>query len=113
MNKLLFISLALFSLNTVAQQSTTCDVAQVNAVTAGPNFSTLVRVNNAACGNAGWVCIAPRNETRLEEIFSDRIFSLAVTARATQANVRIVHAENNSSVCPPQFPDILDFRLLL
>ena len=111
MKKILFISLALVSFSTAAQNSVTCPASKVTTITAGPTFSTLVRVEDSTCGNNGWVCIAPRNDTKLEEITSDRIFSLAVTAKATGENVRVVY--NNvvdSSVCPPDFPDILDFR---
>jgi len=111
MKKILFISLTLVSFNATAQNSITCPASKITTITAGPTFSTLVRVADATCGNGGWVCIAPRNETKLEEITSNRIFSLAVAAKATGENVRVVYNNvTKSSVCPPQFPDVLDFR---
>ena len=112
MKKILFITLALLSSNAFAQNSTTCAASKVTMITAGPTFSTLVRVEDATCGNSGWVCIAPRNDTKLEELTSNRIFSLALAAKATGENVRVIYNNvTGSSVCPAQFPDILDFRL--
>ena len=112
-NGILLIFLCLASTSVFAQ-SNSCRDVKVVEITVGPVFSTLIRLDDRSCGgNGGWVCVVPQNDSPLAATVSDRVYSLAVAAKATDANMLVGWNPNITNGCGDRgFPAVTDLRML-
>ena len=66
MKNIIFIIItAMISSNAMAVGTAgTCNAVQIDTVTGGPFFGSLIRTDDRSCGNNGWMCILPQSESR-------------------------------------------------
>ncbi len=107
MKKVLIIIAVIWSASTQAVNYREC-TSKISEVMAGPIYDSMIKFENQSCGNNGWVCVHPQSDT--EKTTSDRVFSIALAAKATKAEV-FVRWRIDANACNGSFPLVHDFRI--
>ena len=107
----LFVFLC-FASTSVFAQANSCSDVKVVEITTGAVFNTLIRFDDRTCGEVGWVCVVPHNDSPLAATVSDRVYSLAIAAKATNANMLVGWNSDITNGCGDRFPLVTDLRML-
>jgi len=87
-----------------------CKAVTIAEILAGPQYKSMIRVNDENCGSGGWVCI--NTEKAVTEEMSNKIFSLAMAAKATGTTIDVRWSEGSANHgCNGSFPMVYDFRV--
>ena len=104
--------LLLFSGNAFSIQ--TCGIVKILEITSGPYLGSMMRVDNTACGNQGWVCLDVDGE-RMSPRLANQVYSLALSTYTTggQVNVSVYDDGVYAGSCggaARAFPVLFDMR---
>jgi len=104
----IFIPLLCFSMPAYSDVYN-CGNVKIIQVLAGPRHGGMMYVDNASCGNQGWVCLDPNAET-LTQQESDRLYSLVLAFYMANKTVNVsVYPDLKPASCSG-YPVVEDIR---